>query len=45
VLTAGTVQVQVFNQTGAASWMLVGSVNLTVNATPSCAQCVTANGR
>ena len=42
-LAAGAVQVQVFNQTGAASWMLVGSITLTVNATPSCAQCVSAD--
>jgi hypothetical protein len=42
-LAAGAVQVQVFNQMGAASWMLVGSVTLTVNATPSCAQCVRAD--
>jgi hypothetical protein len=30
---AGTVQVQVYNQTGAGSWALVGSIMLTINDT------------
>jgi hypothetical protein len=30
-LAAGAMQVQVYNQTGAGSWVLVGSITLTVN--------------
>jgi hypothetical protein len=40
---AGTVQVQVYNQTGVGSWALVGSTTLTVNDTRACAQCLTAD--
>src|SRR6185369_11553692 len=40
-LTAGQVQVQVYNQTGSGSWTLVGSITLTVNDTRPCPLCVT----
>src|SRR5258705_46078 len=40
-LRAGTVQVQVYNQTGAASWVLVGSIALTVKGTGPCQRRVT----
>src|SRR6185369_6765080 len=39
-LTAGQVQVQVYNQTGVASWAFVGSIALTVNDTRPCSLCV-----
>src|SRR5204862_1914950 len=34
-------QVQVYNQTGPGSWVLVGSITLTVNDTRPCPLCVT----
>src|SRR5947207_2248001 len=40
-LTAGAAQVQVYNQTGPGSWVLVGSITLTVNDTRPCPLCVT----
>jgi hypothetical protein len=41
-LAAGAVQVQVYNQTGPSSYVLVGSVTLTVSDTRPCAVCVTS---
>src|SRR5947209_8582204 len=40
-LSAGAVTVQVYNQTGASTYLLVGGVPLTVTDSPPCALCVT----
>jgi hypothetical protein len=40
-LSAGAVEVQVYNQIGPASYALVGSTPLTVNDTRSCTLCIT----